>query len=95
MIEVLGTVIAYVYQISVILFVLKEFGFISSPFVKEQKEAGSEGRSESGNGSGGGFDFGGLMQGLMKGIQEQGKPVGKKGKKEKTEEPEGQVEEVD
>lgn len=94
MIEVLGTVISYVFQISVILFVLKEFGIVSSPFAKKV-EASEGGGQPAGGGNVGGIDFGGLMQGLMKGIQEQGKPV-KKGKKRAVEvEPGVQIAEVE
>jgi len=91
MIEVLGTVVSYVYQIAVILFVLKEFGLITSPFAKQAatSSAGASGPAAAPAG----FDIGGLMQGLMKGIQEQGNPQ-KKGKKRAVE-AEGQVAEVD
>jgi hypothetical protein len=76
--EIIGSVVSYVCQFSIILFVLKEFGIIASPWAKPVLPETTAER-----GAPGGFDLGGLMQGLVSGLQ-QGQPgTGEKKKKRK------------
>lgn len=74
--EILGSVLSYVCQLAIILFVLKEFGVIISPWANQTVQEPTAER-----GAPGGFDFGGLMQGVLSGLQ-QG-PPGKGEKKGK------------
>lgn len=76
--ELFGSIVSYVCQFSIILFVLKEFGIIASPWAKPILQETTTERTAPG-----GIDFGGLMQGLVSGLQ-QGQPgTGEKKKKRK------------
>ncbi len=78
--EIIGSLISYVCQLSIILFVLKEFGIISSPWVKVAAPKPSEERGTIPRD----FDLQGLMGGLFAGLQ-QGSGNTEKRKQKKSE----------
>ena len=79
--EIIGGLISYICQLAIILFVLKEFGIVSSPWAKVPA---AEPATEGGGNSGGGFDINGMMSGLMSTLQQGQKASGKKKQKRQT-----------
>lgn len=76
MAEIIGTIfssaIPYVYQIAVILFVLKEFGYIKTGNKPETEQNNQQANKQETNaGPMGGLDFGGLFQGVMKNMTKE------------------------